>query len=347
MKILIVTKNWLGDILFEIPALEAVRAHFPAAEIVCAAPSRCCEILEAHPAVSRVLIFDERLEHRSLKSRFEFVRLLRREKFSRAYLFHRSRTRAFLVWLAGIRERIGFASKSRWFLTQAVPEPQGKIHQADYFMELVRGSGIPAPEHPPYHFYFSAEEDRKASSRLEAARLKNFVCFHLGANWEPKRWPVEHFAKLAELLFEKWKMPVVLTGGTGDKALADQVLKLAGESRILSFAGETSLGELGAIFKRALFVVSGDSGPMHIASGVGTPVAALFGPTDPDLTGPRGSGEKIILSFVPAGHEVPWYGAMPEEGWLSRLLPEKVLAALEKKNWAGRALASAQAGVSR
>jgi ADP-heptose:LPS heptosyltransferase len=105
-------------------------------------------------------------------------------------------------------------------------------------------------------------------------------------------------------------------------------------ARLTSLIGQTDLGSLAALFAGALFVVSGDSGPMHIASGAGARVVALFGPTNPDLTGPRGAGETVILKHVPQGYSSPWYGEeMPAGGWLENITPEEVITAIERHGW--------------
>lgn len=334
MKILIVTKNWLGDVLFQMPAIELIRKNNPNAIIACVAPKRCHEILKAHPAVDEVLLFDEKGEHRSWWKRLSFVFSLRRGAWDRAYFMHRSRTRAFLFWLGGVQERIGFEGKSGAFLTKTIPNPKTQLHQVDYFLELLKGDGMKPPMESRYRFYDS-ETDRQSVARfLVDHQLDTFVCFHLGANWSPKRWPTAHFAKLADLLFEKWGLSVVLTGGPGDEALAEEVMREAKRAKIISVAGQTKLGELGALYRHAKFVVSGDSGPMHIASGVGTRTVALFGPTDPKLTGPRGVGEVILLSYVPKGCHTPCYDEAEKPGeWLSHIQPHEVMEAIHGRFW--------------
>lgn len=346
MKILIVTKNWLGDVIFQIPAIEAVRSNYPDAQIICLTPARCLPILEAHPAVNRVILFDERREHRNWFSRLRFAFQLRREGYDKAFLFHRSRTRAFLLFLAGVKERIGFCTKGSWFLTQAVCELNKRMHHVDYFLELLRQAGLRAPEKGMYHFCFPSKDSVSASALLEKYSLKEFVCFHLGANWEPKRWPVAHFAKLADEIFDRWRLPIVLTGSQNDIPLATAMTREVRQAPVISLVGQTQLGELAAIFKQAQLVVSGDSGPMHLASGVGAKAVALFGPTDPNLTGPRGPGETILLQHVPPGYTVPWYGKdLPRGGWLSQIEPEEVLEAIEKKNWLESARTTPQAAL--
>ncbi len=336
MKILIFTKNWVGDMLFQMPAIDAIAARWPAAEIVCLVPARCREMLRAHPRVNRVIVFDERNEHRSWGKRLALVWELRKEKWDQAYLFHRSKTRALIALLAGARKRTGYASGRRWLLTDPIPEPGQPLHHVDYFLNLIEKSGVEvSPEGRNYRFYFSPEDDQSARELLISNEIKpgRYVCFHLGANWEPKRWPPSHFAKLADLFSTDSGLVIVLTGAPEDKPLAESVLRGVTKARVLSLIGKTRLGVLGALFQHSAFVVSGDSGPLHIAAGAGARVVALFGPTDPALTGPRGPSEHIVLSYVPPGYHTPWYGKNLPEHWLSNISPQAVFEAVKTGLW--------------
>ena len=335
MKILAVMKNWLGDLLFQMPALDLIKKKYPEASITCVAPERCREILEAHPAVSGFIPFDEKTAHRPIFKRIRFAFQLREQgPWEQGYLFHRSKTRALLLLLAGVKERIGFGKGRAFFLTRAVPEPSQPMHQLDYFLEMMRRAGFRVPQDPRYQFYYK-KEDRDSALRLltEAGLEKkdSFVCFHLGANWEPKRWPPEHFAALAEKIHEARGLPVVVTGSWQDQPLFDAFFQKIQKARVISFVGKTRLGVSAAIYERAACLVTGDSGPMHIASGAGARVVALFGPTNPRLTGPRGTGDKIILQYVPEGYEVPFFGKeLPQDGWLSKISPDEVFDAVER-----------------
>lgn len=335
MKILAVMKNWLGDLLFQMPALELLRERYPEALITCVAPERCREILEAHPAVSGFLGFDEKNTHRSWLSRWMFLRELRKVRpWDQGYLFHRSRSRALLLALAGVKERIGFGKGRKLFLTRSLPEPSQPLHQLDYFFDMMQKAGFKVPEEKVYRFYYKEEDMRSAEELLKKNGIEKgarYFCFHLGANWEPKRWPVAHFAFLAETIHEKWRLPVVVTGSSNDAPLLEGLLRGIRKAKIIPLVGQTSLRVAACIYKHAVCLVTGDSGPMHIASGVGATVVALFGPTDPNLTGPRGIGEKIILQFIPPGYSVPFFGKeFPVEGWLSRITPDRVFEAVEK-----------------
>jgi lipopolysaccharide heptosyltransferase II len=335
MKIIVVMKNWLGDLLFQMPALELIHQRYPEASITCVAPERCREILEAHPAVSGFIPFDEKTTHRPLFPRVQFAFELEKQgPWDQGYLFHRSKTRAFLLMLAGVKERIGFARGRKLFLTRAIPEPSERMHQLDYFLELMRRLGFEIPKNPVYRFYYK-KDDRDLALRLLAdkglEKKGSFISFHLGANWKPKRWPVEHFAELADRIHETRGLPIVVTGSRQDGPLFETFSGKVKKARAISFVGRTGLGVSAVIYEQAACLVTGDSGPMHIASGVGASVVVLFGPTDPKLTGPRGSGESLVLQYIPPGYTVPFLGEkLPEEGWLSHITPEEVLDALGK-----------------
>ena len=169
MKVVVVMKNWLGDLLFQMPALDLIRKKYPGASIACVAPERCREILEAHPAVSGFLSFDEKSTHRSWLARIRFVlELRRRGPWDRGYLFHRSRSRAVLLALAGVKERIGYGKGRKAFLSRAIEEPARPMHQLDYFLNMMQGAGFELPAEKEYRFFYKEENE-------QAARDKNYT----------------------------------------------------------------------------------------------------------------------------------------------------------------------------
>lgn len=334
--ILIFTKNWLGDVLFEVPAIQALRENFPEARIVALAPARCQEILQAVPFLDEVRVFDERASERSFFSKLRFILWVRRERFDKVFLFHRSFTRALLAWIGGIPERIGYETpKRRRILTKPVPTPRQILHQVDYFLVLLKWAGLRVNFGAEYQFFYRSEDEAEARRILKENELEpgTFVAFHVGANWEPKKWPRGNFSRLADLLAENFSCRIILTGSQKDEPIACEIREQAKSARLLSLCGQTSLGMLGALYRAAQFVVSGDSGPMHIASGVGTPVVALFGPTCPRMTGPRGTGKKVIIQFVPEGYPIPWKGkTLPAGGWMEKISPEEVFQKIQQEN---------------
>jgi len=331
-------KNWLGDVLFQFPALELLHKKYPDAKITCIVPERCKQVLQAHPYVSEIILFDEKKTHRNFFSRIQFAWNLRKKgPWQEGYLFHKSRTRAFIFWLAGIKKRIGYGKGRSFFLTQSLKEPREALHQVDYLLEMMKRAGFSSLEEKKYSFYLTDEDHGKAQNLLSQEGVPEgnaFVGFHLGANWEPKRWPLDHFSKLADQINEKWSYTIVVTGSATDGPLFEQLSAKIQKARIVSLVGKTDLRVLGAVYKRAQFVVSSDSGPMHIASGVGTPIVAIFGPTNPQFTGPRGTGKMVILNYVPEGYQTPFVGKKVPEGWMEAITPEQVVQAIEKEGFA-------------
>lgn len=323
MKILVFTKNWLGDILFETPAIKVLKRNFPSAQIVCATAPRCEEILRKNPYVADVIAFDEKTIHRSFGDKMNFVMRLRREKFDKAFLFHRSFTRALLTFLGGVKDRVGYATKARRFLlTQPVLNDSTGKHHIQGFMDLMVKAGLRVDVEPYCEFYFSEEDDRQAARLLsdKGLNLSLLVSLNPGGNRANKRWPPFYFARLADLLMEKYRCSLVITGHSQDDALASEIMHAAKRSKPISLCGNTRLGDLGAVFSRCALVISGDSGPLHIAAGVGANVVGLFGPTDPRLTGPRGRGRNLVIQ------------AEPKNGFsMASLKPEKVFEVIEKE----------------
>lgn len=338
MKIVVFLKNWIGDTFFQFPAIRLIKQKHPGAEITCIAPPRCRELLSANPDISNVIEFDEKTTQRSWFKRFAFVRELRAKgPWEQAYLLHRSRSRAMLLAFAGVKARFGYGKRRSFWLTRAVAEPAQPMHHVDYFLELLRGLGYSVPEQAYYELPVSDQALEESDRLLKEAGIagqKHFVCFHLGANWMPKRWPPGYFAHLADLIHDQWQVPIVVTGSQVDTELWEKMNNTVLKARVISLVGKTDLNTLAALYSQTAFVVSGDSGPMHIAAAVGARVVALFGPTAPDLTGPRGSGEKIVLKFSPAGVEIPFMGeASRAKDWLAQISPKMVLDAVQKQGW--------------
>ncbi|MBI1977296.1 MAG: glycosyltransferase family 9 protein, partial [Candidatus Omnitrophica bacterium] len=166
---------------------------------------------------------------------------------------------------------------------------------------------------------------------LESTRL---VAINPGANWPPKRWPAEYFCELAERLIERYGIQVVLTGSHDDEPVAQLILDSHANSNILSLCGQTTVRQLGALFSMCRLVISNDTGPLHIAAGVGTNVIGLFGPTQPLETGPLGRGKNIMIQYAPEGVELPWIGKQFEEfpsPWMELISVEKVLETIERE----------------
>ncbi len=330
-RILIFNVNWRGDVLFSTPAIKAIRKRYPDAYLTCIVPPRCRELLEQNPSLNEIIPFDEKGAQKGILAKLRFIHLLRRERFDQAFIFHRSFTRALLVWLAGIPKRIGYSTKRRGvFLTTKVPLPLlESLHKVEYFLGIVRAEGIGVDSNY-YEFHVGEEARSFASQFLASHGVKDndfLVIFNPGGNWDPKRWPVERYAELGDRLVESHNAKVLITGAAKDGVLADNIIGKMSKKPITS-CGKTNLLELGALLERADLVISGDSGPMHMAVAIGTRVIALFGPTSLRITGPYGRGDyKVIWKDV--GCEVPCYDRTCKENrCMKAITVDDVLGAL-------------------
>ena len=215
MNIAVFTKNWLGDVIFETPAIRAIKENFPNSHVIAVTPRRCVEILEVNPNVDEVIPFDEKEDDKNIFAQWSLIRNLRKRKIERAYLFHRSITRARIAYWSGAGERIGYDTKGQGkLLTCAVPEPKDPVHDVQYCLNLLRVSGHQVQNDYHYEFYFTPDDLQKADSLIREHQLGSdrLVAINPGANWIPKRWPPSYFRELAHRLVKHFGVQIILTG---------------------------------------------------------------------------------------------------------------------------------------
>ena len=306
-NICVVNINWLGDAVFSIPVFKALKKTYPHARITCLCVPRVKDVLVYCPYVDKVIIYDERGKHRLPWRKWKLIRYLRKEKFDAAFLLHRSMTRALMVYLAGIPLRIGY-SKTKGLLTHPVRMAPEGVHRCDHYLKILEGYGIKVQDRV-CELRLKLEDIETLDVKLSKAGIgakDRYAVLNTGGNWDLKRWPPDSFVRLSKRLFEEFKLKVVLSGGPKDKELCQQIAADANVGAVV-LAGETTLGESLALYKRAVVMISGDSGPLHLAHGVGADVIGIFGPTRPEITGPRGSGRAEILFKDVGCNKAPCY----------------------------------------
>lgn len=307
-RILIVEVNWMGDIIFSTPMIRAIRKRYKNSHIACMVVPRCAELLEGNPRIDEVILFDERGIHRSLLAKLKFILFLKKKRFDTAILLHRSFTRRLIMYLAGIKERIGYSiKKGRFLLTLSEFPPGPELHKVEYFLELARFIDCDISE-KNYELFITDRERRYIEEELIKGGVEEedfLVVLNPGANWFPKRWPEENFCRLSQELLCRCNLKIVISGSRSDIKIGEKI-KEATDGRVLNFCGRTNLKQLAGLMERAEIVISGDSGPMHIAVAMGSYVIALFGPTSPKLTGPYGT-EKYEIIHKDIGCEIPCY----------------------------------------
>lgn len=330
-RILVVNVNWLGDVIFSTPVFKNLKKHFPGAFVACLGVPRVREILSGCPYIDEIIDFDEKGRHWTPWGKVQLIRQLRQRSFDVAFLLHGSWTRAMLVALAGIPQRVGYPTNNRAnFLTLPVTPPVQTLHRADHYLRVIESCGVAVTDRDCELTVDSGARTDVAAMLLHQGVTANdpIVVINAGGNWDLKRWPKENFAGLTRRLMSEEKMKVVLSGSPKDVGLVREIVHLSGVAPVV-LTGQMNLRQLAALLQRASVVISNDSGPLHIASSAGTRVVALFGPTRPEVTGPRARSKSVVLQNDVGCNKAPCYFLQcPENVCMRSLSVADVVAAV-------------------
>lgn len=302
-RILIRSVNWIGDAVMTTPAIGAVREYFPHTEITLLANPLVGELFSPHPWVDRVIAFDHAGRHKGIRGRLRLAAELRRQGFDLAVILPNSFDSALVPWLAGIPVRLGKRSDGRSPLLTHGFTDTGDIpgrHELMYYLDLLGHFGITGQVTRPCLATTPAED--RAAAALLATHGIEAESFVLGINpgatfGSAKRWYPERFAEVARRLAAEWGARVVIFGGPGETAIAAEIENHL-EGACLNMAGTTTVRELMALIKRCTFMVTNDSGPMHIAAAFGVPLTAIFGSTDHTGTAPYTDRAVVVRKEV-------------------------------------------------
>ncbi len=331
MSSLVIQTAFLGDVVLTTPLLAALAARHGPVDVIttpAAAP-----LLETHPAVRRVVPYDKRGRDQGLAGLRDLGRRLRAEGYERAYLPHRSLRTAVLAFLARIPVRIGFHDGWPFFYTEVRRRP-AEGHEVDRLLALAEEpSAAYAPSLHP-----TPEDERAAAAFLAAAGIgegARFVAIAPGSIWGSKRWP--HYGALAARITAHG--PVVVVGGPEDAGLGDEIVGAVkdgqGRSRAVNVCGKLTLRQSAALIGRAALLVTNDSAPLHVATAMGTPIVAIFGPTLPEFGfGPLRSGDVALgvtgLECRPCSRHGPPRCPLGHHRCMRDLAPDVVAAAIEE-----------------
>jgi heptosyltransferase-2 len=304
-RLLVRGPNWLGDAVMCEPALRGLRRLFPDADISLLVKPAVAELLLGHPAVNKIMVYDEKGRHAGLSGKWALAGQLRRQQFDLAILFQNAFEAALLVWLAGIPRRYGYAIDGRGVLLTepiAVPDKRLHLHQVQYYWNLLKPFGLSGDSPAPELFVSETEED--AMARRLAARGIDKSTFVIGINpgsiyGGAKRWLPDRFADTTERLGQTIRqthaqdVAVMIIGAKGEEALGNEIAaRLSHRTVVLS--GATTIRELMTAAKRCGLLLTNDTGPMHIASAMKVPIVAVFGSTDWRTTSPYRAAEAIV-----------------------------------------------------
>lgn len=326
----VIIKLWaIGEYLMATPAFVALRARYADAEITFVTGTTVSPVAAAAPYFDKVVTFpEEAFVRRRLGPLGRLCRILAREGYDAAVVFHHAWEFTLFTAAAGIPHRIGLDRNGDGFAhTVKVPCREG-IHQVEEYFELARACG--AQGEPGPLTVFSQEEDNRAAERLlesvrDGARPLVLIAPGGGVNvktrMEDKRWPAEYYSRLIKTLAPDFNC--VLVGSEGDR---ETNARVAQATAVADLTGKTSLRVLYALMARAAAFIGNDSAPMHLAAAARIPTVAFFGPTDPHLNGPWKTKALVVTR---AEKCQPCYkdGYFPRCGrrpCLTSLLPEEV-----------------------
>ncbi|HIE29975.1 TPA: lipopolysaccharide heptosyltransferase II [Candidatus Poribacteria bacterium] len=290
------TGGWIGDMILLTPTLRALRYAYENSHITMLVRPLVQKLMIDNPYLDKLMIYDKRREDRGILKLLYLSQRLRELRFDLAVVLHPNSLRSGLIpYLARIPERIGTRINGRGiFLTHSVND-RDDIHEVERYLRVLKLIGINNPE-PKLEFWQTIEDRSTVEQFLAECGIANsdiLVGVNPGTTWESKRWKLERFAEVIDVLIRKFKARVVLTGSPAEKSLGDRLKELVSRE-FVNLIGQTDLRQLGALIERMSFYLTCDSGPMHLAAAVNTPTIALFGPTSPIRHAPYGAGHVVI-----------------------------------------------------
>jgi heptosyltransferase-2 len=297
--------NWIGDGVMTLPALSALRKAIPEAKISLLVKPWVSPLFENNPNIDEIIIYSN--EFKGMKGKIKLSRMLRKKNFCSSILFQNAFDAALITFLAGIKERVGYNRDGRGLLMTtavSVPKNEKEVHQINYYLNLLEQIGITVGYSAPY-IYLTLDERLYARDVLKDMK-RPIIGINPGATYgSAKRWFPERFAEIANWFIKDTLGSVIIFGGKNEVDIAQEIeyfvsrqhineisslqppLSRGGqEGGVLNLAGKTSLRELISLISDCDVFVANDSGPMHVAYAVRTPLVAIFGSTDPKLTGP-------------------------------------------------------------
>ncbi|MGA2240714.1 MAG: glycosyltransferase family 9 protein [Verrucomicrobiota bacterium] len=329
-KILALQFKYFGDAVLMTPALRAIHDHFPNGELHVLVPEEIAPLFQHLPWLNRVWPMPRRRGSASLGQTWPVVRALRRERFDRSVDFASNDRGAILGFLIGARRRLGWAQRGgflgrRFCYNQRVvleDEPKPGEHESARLANLLSAWDI-TPR--------SLEPEIQSDPALAAAAAKllpeRAVLCHIASSQPKKEWPLRHWAAFYEMAVAAGQRPVFTTAtGAREQSLMDELKKLAPSAPILPPVTELAL--FLALLKRAVVFISGDTGPLHFAAGLGVPTISLFGPSSPVRWAPAGRQHRVLVGNLCAcdGNEAV---CQSPNHCLAVISPAQVLASLQ------------------
>lgn len=325
-RFLIVRLGSMGDIVHTLPAVSALRESFPEARIDWVVEAKWLPLLRGNPDVNEVIPV-KRTSWTILRTCLGRLHAARYDCLLDFQGLYKS---AALGWLSGTKKRIGWDRRvareggAAVFYTQHVVPTAA--HIVDQNLELSRAAGA-RPGTVRFPLSSDAEAEREVENLLATQGLKKFFVLSPGGGWRAKCWPPERYGELHRALAQRFGVRGMVNYGPGEEPLAAAVREAAGQPEPIP--AKLRLEQFVALMRRATVLVGGDSGPLHVAVAVGTPVVGLYGPTDTARNGPYSKADVVVRNARP--DETTYRRSDEYAASMLSITVEQVLAAVERR----------------
>ncbi len=304
-RILIVRTDRIGDVLLSTPVIKVLRETYPHAYIAMMVSPYAKDIVEGNPYLDEVIIYDKEGKHRSWRRSLKFARNLKKKRFDLALILHPTNRVHLVTFFAGIPRRVGYDLKLGFLLTDRVKHTKqlGEKHELEYNLDLARYLGI-EPQDKNLFMPIKQESGKWVKELFRQEGIKDgdkLLAVNPAASCPSKVWPAVRFAEAIDRLIEKYGFKVLVLCGPKDMKLAQELIGRMHKPAI-NLAGKTSVSQLASLLERCRLFISNDSGPVHVASAVGTPVISIFSRAQAGLSpqrwGPRGIKDIVLHKKV-------------------------------------------------
>ncbi len=307
-RVLAIKFRHIGDVLLTIPALKALKATFPKADLTLMINSGTEEMVSGNPVLDHIIVFNRDTLTASIAARVkEELRVIsevRKGRFDMTVNFTDGDRGALVSFLSGARYRLAYDPRGRGMMgkrklyTHIAIKPDWRIHTIDRDLSLISAFGINGGDRKVDLYYPEAAAE-KVRHLLESSGMgerEHFVHIHPTSRWMFKAWTIEGNAAVVDHI-QNMGVPVILTSGPAQREI-DMVTEIVNHCSTspIVFSGSLTLKELAAIIDRAIMFFGVDSAPMHMAAALGTPVVSMFGPSANSIWEPRGEDDTVITS---------------------------------------------------
>ncbi|HAM39048.1 MAG: lipopolysaccharide heptosyltransferase II [Elusimicrobia bacterium RIFOXYC2_FULL_34_12] len=274
MKTLIIQTAFLGDVVLTLPLIQAIKKNLKSEISVLCIPATK-NILEGHPDISEIIVYDKKGKDKGIFSLFRLSRELKAKKFDVVLVPHPSFKSGLIAYISNIPKRVGFSnSAGKFFFTDWITFNKNK-HQLERHLDLMQYFDIISGNEKT-QIYIGKEDEKYAESILN--RQDKIFGINPGSVWATKRWLPERYAELSDRIIKMFGAKIIIFGSDNDIGVAREVENNMKEKPI-NLAGKTTLKQLSALIKKCKVFITNDSGAMHIAAVLDVPTVAIFGPT--------------------------------------------------------------------